>query len=145
MREQSLPADKSRFFFAPYGPTAHGSRFKLLPQVQLRILTPGFDLQFMHIFRFFPKHHPPTNIQTQIQSNITYQIPFRYLKTCTTSVASDPFNMNPWGTIWTFSNYIFVFLWSGGGPHFGSLGTARRRAFNLSQTPDQSRPGKNNA
>ena len=31
----------------------------------------------------------------------------------------------------------------GGGPNFASLGTARRRASNLSQTPDHSRPGKN--
>ena len=95
---------------APYGSTAHRSGFKLLPQVQLRILVPEFDLQFMYIFWVFWKNVSPTNIQAQIQSNITYQIHFRYLETFIWSVASDPFNMNPWGTIWTYFSYIFIYF-----------------------------------
>ena len=139
--------------FAPYGSRGAAMGFITLPRVQLRFLDPATHMKFMHICRVLGKTHfpffpiipdqgrkkdfniirPPKPLLAISNTFSPCELGFPQYELIRNHI--DPFQALFWRD---FSDHQ-----KGGGPNLASLGTARRRASNLSQTPDQSRPGKN--
>ena len=144
---------------APYGSRGAAMGFITLPQVQLRFLDPATHMKFMHICRVLGKKHSPFfpiipdqgrkkdfNIIRPPKPLLAISNTFSPMRARIPSIWTHTEPYRPISA--TFLTGCFPTrdgTQKGGGPNLASLGTARRRASNLSQTPDQSRSGKNNA